>query len=112
MQLIVAELEPAEELEPILTATETARSLPISPPSSKAEEEEPRLARRLNRVAMLCVALLCSIDRRLLRIGRYVSRLVRHYDRERGLTALAAKITEEHGKTVSRQYLGQALRVF
>ncbi len=106
MQLLV------EELEPIVTATETARSLPTFPLSSKEEEEEPRLTCRLNRVAMLCAAQIRSIDRSLVRIGRYVSRLVRHYDRQRGLTALAARITESHGKIVSRQYLRQALCVF
>ena len=59
-----------EELEPIVTATETARSLRTAPPSSKDEEEEPRIARRLDRVAWLCAAQIHSIDRSLLRIGR------------------------------------------
>ena len=100
-----------EEIEPILSATETARSLPASPPNS-TEEAEARSECRLNRVAMMCVTLLCSIDRSLYRLGMCVSRLVRIYDRERGLTALAARITELYRRIVSRQYLGQALLLF
>lgn len=112
MQLIVAEREPAEELEPIMTATDTARSLPTSLPSSKEEEEEPRIARRLDRVAQVCAARIRQIDRSLFLLGKAVSRLARHYDRERGLTALSAHITKTYGKVVSGQRLGQARLVF
>lgn len=106
MQLLI------EELEPIVTATETARSLPISRPSSKEEEEDPRLVRRLDRVAQVCAARIRQMDRSLFLLGRAVSRLARHYDRERGLTALSAHITKTYGKVVSGQRLGQARLVF
>ncbi len=89
MQLLI------EELEPIVTATETARAQPsLVPRESVRKEEDPHIVRRLDRVARLCAAQIRSIDRSLVRIGRYVSRLVRHFDRERGLTALAYRITK------------------
>lgn len=107
MQLLV------EEFEPIVTATEIAQERPsLVPRESVRKEEDPHVVRRLDRVAKLCVAQIRSIDRSVVRIGRYVSRLVRHYDRERGLTALSARITKMYGKIVSRQHLGQALCVF
>lgn len=101
-----------EEIEPILSATETACSLPTSASTSGDLNKEARRECRLSRVARLCVAEIRSRERSLVRIGRSIRRLVVHYDREHGLTALAAKITQEHGKIVSRQYLGQALLAF
>ena len=101
-----------EELEPIITATETARSLPQSPPGSSEEEEEPRIARRLDRVAQVCAARIRQMDRNLFLLGKAVSRLARHYDRERGLTALAARIRNAYGKVVTSQHLGQARLFF
>lgn len=102
-----------EEMEPILTATETAKTPPalvLREPVKK--DEDPHIVRRLDRVASLCVAEIRSIERSLVRIGRHVNRLVRHYDKERGLTALAEKITKSYGEIVSRQFLGHALRVY
>lgn len=42
-----------EEREPIVTATRTCRSLPTSRPSNRQEQQDPRLARRLDRIARL-----------------------------------------------------------
>lgn len=101
-----------DEIEPIVSATMTACSLPTSPSTSSVADEEARRECRLSRVARICVAQIRSRERSLVRIGRSIRRLVVHYNREHGLTALAAKITQEHGKIVSRQYLGQALLAF
>ncbi len=101
-----------EELEPIITATATARLLSNSSPSRQEEEAEPRIVRRLERVAHVCMARMRNMDRSLFLLGKTVSRLSRHYDRDRGLMALSAYITKKNGNAVSGQRLGQARLVY
>ncbi len=102
-----------EELEPIVTATAGARMVsPVNREHTTPRKDDPRIDHLLDLVARRCAERIREIDRSLYLLGQDVSRLVRHYDRERGLTALAGRITRNHSKIVSRQYLGQALRVF
>jgi hypothetical protein len=100
-----------QEFEPIMAATRAALRPPppLHPASAKPD---PRLDSLVGRVAKRCVRHLIAFDRTIIDLGSQVARLVRHHDRVTGLSALARRIRDDHGRHITPQHLGQALTVF